>query len=454
MDVLHSAVPGLETKLVTQPVLYPTLQHLLRLLSWDCKRVIKYFQNEVKKNPFLEEKSTFSETGEREALINDVLPEWYGEPAQGLTLQEHLHGQISALSITARQRAALTYLTQWLSPIGYLEETPEIWAVGSTWSPAELEAAVPLLQSLDPPGVGARSLRECLLLQLRDRAQSLAAILVSDYLEQLGNCTGNSLAAQQNCELLQKLSCDRRIFPPPTLEDLQTAIHQIQALEPRPARDFTYSSAPVVTPDLKAEPQANGRWQVSLAYEVSQQFCLNREALKLLQQSSGRSQERQKLESLLQKARSLLTALNQWQENLLKVGQFLVERQQAFLSSQDALDLVPTPQQMVAQAVGLSNATVSRIVRERYLLVCGQKSRMLPLLSLCVPVSVGGRTPQRVQQLILQLIKDEPPSQPYSDEQLAQLLKLRCGISIARRTVAKYRKLVGVEPAYVRRRLL
>lgn len=452
MDFIASA-PLLETRLEPQAVLYPTLRQLVLLLSWAHKRVVSYLQAEAKDNPFLVETGSLPEAENREALLGDVLPDWYHPPDPGPTLQEHLYGQISALSISSRQREALIYLTQWLSPAGYLEETPETWAVASSWSPSELEAVVPLLQSLDPPGIGARSLRECLLLQLQEQ-QQISALLVRDYLEELANCTSSSPEARQNCEvLLQKLRNCRQIPPETTLETLQTAIYQIQALEPRPARNFSHSSAPIVTPDLKAEPQATGGWQVSLVYEASQRFCLNQEALNLLQQPNQRPQDMRRLEALLQKARSLLTALHQWQENLLKVGQFLVERQQAFLRSGDALDLLPTPQQMVAQAVGLSNATVSRIVRGRYLLVCGKQSRTVPLQSLCVPVTVGGRTPQHVQQLLVQLIQDEPPTQPYSDQQLAQLLKLRFGLSIARRTVTKYRKIVGLEPAHARRRV-
>lgn len=450
-----ASAPLLETRLETQAVLYPTLRHLVRLLAWDHKRVVSYLQAEAKENPFLVESSALPQAENREALLGDVLPDWYHPSDPGPTLQEHLHGQISALSISSRQREALFYLTQWLSPAGYLEETPETWAAGSFWSPWELEAVVPLMHCLDPPGIGARSLRECLLLQLQfPQRQSLSALLVSDYLEELANCTSRSLEARLNCEvLLQKLRTCNQIPPDTTLSTLQAAIHQIQALEPRPARNFTRSSAPIVTPDLKAELQETVGWQVSLVYEATQRFCLNQEALNLLQLPQGRSQDVRRLEALLQKARSLLTALSQWQENLLKVGQLLVERQQAFLSSQDALDLLPTPQQMVAQAVGLSNATVSRIVRGRYLLVCGQQSRIVPLASLCVPVTVGGRTPQQVQQLLVQLIQDEPPTQPYSDEQLTQLLKLRFGLSIARRTVAKYRNIVGLEPAHIRRRI-
>jgi RNA polymerase sigma-54 factor len=104
----------------------------------------------------------------------------------------------------------------------------------------------------------------------------------------------------------------------------------------------------------------------------------------------------------------------------------------------------------VAQAVGLSDATVSRIVRGRYILIGDLSSRTMPLGALCVPVRVGGRTSQQIQQLLMQLIQEESATNPYSDAQLAQLLKLRFGLPIARRTVAKYRNLAGLEPAHSR----
>lgn len=443
---------SLETRLETQITLYPTLRHLVRFLPWDHKRVLGYFQKEAERNPFLVKSSdSFANSQSREALMEDVLPDWYNPPAQGPNLQEHLQGQISALSLPPRQMDALIYLTQWLSNSGYLEETPEVWANGSVWSPRELEAVVPILQSLDPPGIGARSLQECLLLQLKDQPQSLAALLVQEYLEEVATCTGSSSQARQNREaLLQKLRAHQIPFDA-DLKTLEAAIKQIQDLEPRPARDFGHSDSPTVTPDLKAS-LATGGWQVSLTYEVGQRFCLNSEAVSLLKQSNKPSKDIQRLESLLQKAESMLTALKQWQENILKVGQFLIDRQQAFLSSRSLIDLVPTPQQLVAQSVGLSNATVSRIVRGRYLLICDQPSKIIPLRSLCVPLGVAGRTTQQVQLLLVQLIDEESPMNPFSDEQLAQLLKIRFGLPIARRTVAKYRQMAGLPPAHTRRR--
>jgi RNA polymerase sigma-54 factor len=454
---------ALNTRLETQTILYPTLRQLVRLLPWDHKRVLGYLQEEVKSNPFVVEKNGSSDWSGSCALLADSLPDWYTPPGRGLSLQDHLYGQISVLSLSERQRQTLLYLSQWLSKSGYLEATAQAWASGSPWSPEELEAVVPLLQSLDPPGIGARSLQECLLLQLKDQPQSLPALLVRDYLAELADCTGSSLEAKQSREvLLQKLRerCTQRSaggggieqaqVPPNLGEDvLVGAIHQIQALEPRPARSFG-DDARIVTPDLKAL-LSSAFWQVSLVYEVEQRFCLNQEAIGLLTKQDRRNRDTQRLESLLQNAQSLLTALKQWQENILKVGQFLVERQQAFLSSRDRLDLVPTPQQLVAQAVGLSNATVSRIVRGRYLLIGDQSSRIVPLSSLCVPMRVGGRTPQQVQQLLIQLIQEESPIAPYSDEKLAQLLRIRFGLPIARRTVAKYRKLAGLEPAHNRK---
>jgi len=451
MTYLISA-PSQETRLETQTVFYPTLRQLVRLLPMDRKRVVEYVQEEAKHNPFLmNTPDSSAQSGGREALLEDILPDWYHPPAQGLSLQKHLSGQISVLSLPQKQRDALIYLTQWLSPSGYLEGSAESWARGTVWSPRELEAVVPALQSLDPPGIGARSLRECLLLQLKYQPQTLAFLLVKYYLEALVNCTGSSLEAKQNRELLlQKLHQNPQVSLDTNMETLTAALSQIQELEPRPARNFGHINVPIVTPDLKAERQSGGDWQVSPISEVNQRFCLNGEAIELLAKSNKRSRDTQRLEVLLQKAQNLLTALNQWQENILKVGQFLVERQQAFLNSRNKLDLVPTPQQLVAQAVGLSNATVSRIVRGRYLLICDRQNQTIALASLCVSVRVGGRTLQQVQQLLVQLIQEESPTNPYTDEQLAHLLGIRFALPIARRTVTKYRQLMSLESSHRR----
>lgn len=450
MNYLNAA-PATETQLKTQTVLYPTLQQLVRLLPCDRQRVTDYVREEAKHNPFLIADATSSEI--RETLLEDVLPDWYTLPAPELSLSEHLFGQISALSIPSRQREALIYLTQWISNSGYLEETPAVWANGSVWSARELEAIVPVLQSLDPPGIAARSLQECLLLQLKDQPESLAFLLVQEYLEELANCTGSSDEARYNRDILLQKLHQNQVYNNLDIKILDDAIHEIQELEPRPARNFGHNNAPIVTPDLKAELTASG-WQVSLTYEVEQRFCLNSEAVELLQKSQKQARDTQQLEALLKRAKSLLTALHLWQENLLKVGQFLVKRQQGFLQSRDRLDLVPTPQQLVAQSVGLSNSTISRIVRGRYMLICDQYSQIVPLHLLCVPARVGGRTPPQIQQLLVQLIEEESPANPYSDEQLAQLLRIRFGLPITRRTVTKYRKIAAIDSSHHRRRLM
>ncbi|MEH2114633.1 RNA polymerase factor sigma-54 [Nostoc sp.] len=436
---------AVETRLETQAVLYPTLRQLVQLLPWNHQRVREHLQAEAKHNPFLLHRSP----NHREALLGDILPNWYSPVAMEPSLQEHLRGQIAALDLPLKQQEALLYLMQWLSPSGYLEESPQIWAAGSGWNARELEVVVSHLQSLDPPGIGARSLQECLQLQLQDRPNSLAALLVQDYLTDVADCIGNSTEAQKHQQLLlEKLQLHTErvavIESSLNLQTLKAAIQEIQTLEPRPGRNFNYQPVAIATPDLQAV-NANG-WQVSLTSEVSQEFCLDEEAIAMLAESNQKMQE-----TLLQQARNLLSALNQWQENLLKVGQFLVNRQQAFLTSKDHLDLVPTPQQLIAQSVGLSNATISRIVRDRYLLISGAKNQIVSLQSFCTSVSVGGRTPIQIQQLIIQLIQQESPNQPYSDEQLAQLLKLQFGIAIARRTVVKYRKLAGIASSHTRK---
>ncbi|MBA3923681.1 MAG: RNA polymerase subunit sigma-54, partial [Nostocaceae cyanobacterium] len=122
MSIISTA-PSQEIHLETQAALYPTLQHLVCLLPLDHRRVTNYLQEEATRNPFLVYQG--GSQSRQEVLINDVLPKWYTTPATEANLQEHLSGQISALSLPSGQRSALVYLTQWLSPAGYLEETPQ-----------------------------------------------------------------------------------------------------------------------------------------------------------------------------------------------------------------------------------------------------------------------------------------------------------------------------------------
>jgi DNA-directed RNA polymerase specialized sigma54-like protein len=137
------------------------------------------------------------------------------------------------------------------------------------------------------------------LLQLKYQPQTLAFLLVQYYLEALATCTGTSLEAKQNREsLLQNLHQNPQVSLDTNMETLTAALSQIQELEPRPARNFGHINVPIVTPDLKAERQSGGDWQVSPIYEVNQRFCLNGEAIELLAKSNKRSRDTQRLEVL------------------------------------------------------------------------------------------------------------------------------------------------------------
>ncbi|MBF2067106.1 MAG: RNA polymerase subunit sigma-54 [Calothrix sp. C42_A2020_038] len=437
-----SPTPALELRVETRTFLYPALRQLVRLLPLDHKRILQEVQSEVRQNPFLMDTQSRGDTVL--TVISDVLPDWYEPTVATETLQAYLEGQISTFPPSQQQK--LLSLLRWITPSGYLEESSIVWAAGTPWHPHELEAMIPLLQSLDPPGVGARSLQECLLLQL-DPSEYLAIFIVRECLDELAACISSQVKQQQ---FLETLIQRQQVPKETTLAQLQAAIRQIQALEPRPGSNFNSEPIATVTPDLKVQ-FINERWQASLAYDVEQRFTLNLEAIELLK-SAKQPREIQRLESLLQKAKNLLNALSQWQENLLKVGQFLCDQQQAFLASRDPLDLIPTAQQLVAQSVSLSDATVSRIVRDRYLLIDAPPHQTIPLSYLCARATVGGRTPQQLQQSIIELLQSESSTHPYSDTQLAQLLKLRFGVSIARRTIAKYRRLLGIENASHRKK--
>ncbi len=439
-----SSKPALNLQAKLQPALYPSLQQLVRLLPLDHRQVLHRVQSEAMRNPFLIDTQPCGLSAE--TLLGDTSPDWHEPVAAPETLQSHLESQIALLPTL--QQDKLRALLPWISPSGYLEESPTVWARGTPWTAPALEAMVSVLQSLDPPGVGARSLRECLLLQC-DSRDALVVHIIRHYLDKLAD----GLARPEGLQpLLHTLRQDSPKFASLSISELQAAVHTIQGLEPRPGRNFSYGPMAAVVPDLIAQPVTgvDGPWEVTLAKVVESRFRLNAEAIALLEAAPSPA-KRQQLEALFQQAQSLLAALSQWQENLLKVGQFLCDRQQVFLRSRNFLDLLPTSQQFVAQSVGLSDATVSRIVRDRHLLLNASPQQILPLVRLCPAATVGGRTPQQIQQAIQDLIQGESPHKPYSDAQLAHLLRLSLGVAIARRTVAKYRYQLGIANTAQRR---
>jgi len=303
---------------------------------------------------------------------------------------------------------------------------------------AEAEQMLRVVQSLDPPGIGARTLHECLMLQLKDSglAGTLSETLVKEHFQEL--------IAHRWVDIGRKLG-----IPP---GDVQTAADEVAKLNPKPGRAYAEGGDNYVVPDLIVE-KVEGEYLVFIN-------DANLPRLKISKSYQDIARDKKKFDaeskefitSRLSAAQWLVQAIEQRRQTMLKVMHFIVDRQREFFEKGQQ-SLRPLTLREVAEAIGMHESTVSRVTNEKF----AQTPRgVLPLkyfFSSALKSSDGEDVSARaIRATIEKLVADEDPKNPLTDQALVELLE-RDGVQIARRTVAKYRDQLGVLPARMRKRL-
>jgi RNA polymerase sigma-54 factor len=295
-------------------------------------------------------------------------------------------------------------------------------------TPEEVAVVRTLLQQCDPPGVGARDLRECLLLQLRqkpgDHLRDLALRIVADHLQ--------TLAKTDSAQLARRLGA--------SVADVDAALRLIRSLKPRPGERPSDSDDDAVIPDLIAR-KINGRWRVQLNPTSTPGIGINRQYERMAAESKGDAGSY--LRGRLQEARWLMKSLQQRGDTLLKVGNCIVREQGAFLDyGPEALR--PLTLRAIAEEVGLHESTISRATTRKYMATPRGVFELKRFFSSGVATSEGGEaSATAIQAMLRKLIDTEQKTRPLSDQALADALK-RAGIPVARRTVAKYREAMNI----------
>jgi len=386
--------------------------------------------------------------------------------SMGITLREHLMQQLAGARCTDRDHALLHLLIEELEDDGYLRtDLPELAAAlpeELELDPDELRTALRLLHSFDPPGVGARSAAECLLLQLPLAArrlevdpaiEALAGQIVRDHLE--------LLAGREFSKLRKLLRCDEM--------QLREAQRLIQTLDPKPGNRFGDHSPVYVAPDVVVRKTRQG-WRAFLNPDVIPKLRVNDLYARILKTHRGsgtsgstaggsagsgaddRNGVTTSLASQLQEARWLVKNVQQRFETILKVSQEIVDRQRAFFSH-GAVAMRPLVLREVADAVGLHESTISRVTTQKYMSTPYGTLELKYFFGSHVATESGGAASSTaIRALIRQLIDEEDPTQPLSDSRIAEVLGEQ-GIVVARRTVAKYREALRVPPVSQRKAL-
>lgn len=371
------------------------------------------------------------------------------------SLQDHLRQQLMGMRLSAEDAAAVAVLIESLSDDGYLDGTLEEIATnlaGPDASDEEREELVDrlrcglrFLQSMEPTGVGAADLSECLTLQLRARprseAQMIAIIICKQHLD--------LLARRDYKKLMAATGADE--------EMLKQAQALIVSCEPKPGRPFARAEANIIVPDVIV--QKSGRnWKVVLNPDVMPKLRINDlYANAIRQQRGARHGEGVNgsgpgLNARLQEARWFMKNILQRFDTIQRVSQAIVERQKSFFTHGE-IAMKPLVLREIADELGLHESTISRVTTAKYMSTPFGTFELKYFFGSSLNTDAGGNASSTaVRALIKQLVAAEDTAKPLSDSQISQMLEEQ-GIQVARRTVAKYREALKIAPANLRRDL-
>jgi RNA polymerase sigma-54 factor len=354
------------------------------------------------------------------------------------TLSDHLHEQIALYDLTDSQRAAVERVIYNLDANGYLQQPLEelVEPDGPEGQLAELVKALKVVQSMEPRGVGARTLRECLLLQIDGEAPGAVRLrrIVSDHLEDLA---GNRLP----------LIARRTGY---TIEEIEEVRHDLHRFQPKPGAIYATTVVPTVRPDVFVEQDENGCWKVRLDDVDMPNMRISPYYRQLLMSPATDAATRDYIKRKINSAQWLIEAIEQRRSTLLKTAQAIVDHQTRFLSEgPEAIE--PLKMQQIADRIGMHVTTVSRAVDDKWL----QTPRgLLPLRGFFVGGTVSSNGEEvawdTVRLRLQEIIDEEPKDRPFSDDDLVVQLGKR-GITLARRTVTKYRKAMKIPSSRQRR---
>ena len=465
---------GLQLRLSQQLAMTPQLQQAIRLLQLSTLELQQELQQALESNPLLEQIDTHEEIDTRETqdsetldtadaleqkempeelpldaswdtiytagtpsgtsgdYIDDELPVYQGETTQ--TLQDYLMWQVELTPFSDTDRAIATSIVDAVDDTGYLTVPLEdiLESMGDEEIDIdEVEAVLKRIQRIDPVGVAAKDLRDCLLIQLSQFDKTTpwleeARLIISDHLDLLANHDFRTLMRVTRLK-----------------EDvLKEAVNLIQSLDGEPE---------YVIPDVLVRKH-NGHWTVELNSDSIPRLQINQHYASMCNNARNDG-DSQFIRSNLQDAKWLIKSLESRNDTLLRVSRCIVEQQQAFFEQGEEY-MKPMVLADIAQAVEMHESTISRVTTQKYLHSPRGIFELKYFFSSHVNTEGGGEASSTaIRALVKKLIAAENPAKPLSDSKLTSLLSEQ-GIMVARRTVAKYRESLSIPPSNQRKQLV
>ena len=465
------AGPGIHQfqNLSLSQVLAPQLQQSLQILQAPALELRNIVQQELQTNPVLEEEidtfeaeerskddSEFQEEFERLAKLDE---EWRDYMAQNVsyssrnledeerrqfffdsiasqeTLQQHLWEQLNTSDVPEAQRKAAELIIGNIDDLGFLQTSLEDISNNTGHPLGELQEMLNLIQTFHPVGVGARDLRECLLIQLRrlGKEPSLEYQIVDQHLEDLGR--------KRLPEVARRLGV--------TVEQVQRAANFISTLDPKPGQIFTPDPNSYVLPDVSVD-KIGDEYTVSLNGDQVPHLRISKTYKDLMTTGTNGTDVRDYIREKIRSGKFLIKSIHQRQQTILNIANEIVKRQNEFLENGTAF-LKPLTMAQIAETVGVHETTVSRAISGKYMAtpqgVFEMKYFFTPGYQTAGGASLSNTS---VKESISELVRNEDTRNPLSDKEIVEILSDR-GIPIARRTVAKYRAELNILPSNLRK---
>jgi RNA polymerase sigma-54 factor len=440
---------GLWQEQTQKLVMTPELRQAITVLQFSSQELLEYIENEMTHNPVIEwSASDWAKVAQqqREGMGREraSLREAKEVPFEAVvrkpeTLQEHLLTQLALLHISPLERKIAEYIIGNLDTNGYLSMDITEMASLLRVKAADVEKALHHVQSLEPTGVGARDLRECLLLQLREMGEDTPVMskLVQEHLQDLADAKYSKIAESLGITQLE----------------VQAASDLLKTLDPKPGRAYSDEHPAYVVPDITIE-KVGGEYVVVLNDRVLPRLHINDFYRGIL--SGGKkdvcSETREYITGKLNSALWLLKSIEQRRNTIYKVTQAIVEMQRDFFEY--GIDgLKPLTLRQVAEKVELHESTVSRATTGKYVQTPRGVFELKYFFTSGVSTDFGGSaSAESIKAKIKKWIAQENPKVPLSDQKITDLLKQE-GIQISRRTVAKYREEMGILSSAKRKRI-
>ena len=442
LDILQSTALELRQLLRQELETNPTLEDDSEVLSLEEKehdaneRDAELDQMSDYEDAYREEMILAGRTLGRNREREELREHLYDSLQSPRTLHDHILEQARGNEVSAEVLDVLRILLGSLDDRGFLREDPEDLALNFGVRMDDMNAARDLLGSLDPVGLGARDLRECLLFQLKamGKVDSLAWRIVHDHLD--------ALARNKRPEIARCLGV--------TVADVNAATSVIAGLDPNPARDFADDDNRQVNPDVRILDDENGEWTVELNNDDLPRLRINNNYKDMLANPRTGSDTRSFIRDKIRGGKFIIQCIEQRQETLRRIAHIILERQQEFFQ-QGPAHLKPLTMQQVAEAVGVHETTVSRAISGKFVETPYGVFEMRKFFTTGYQTAKGEDVANSsVKDQIAAMIAAEDPRHPLSDAAIVSALE-KGGLDIARRTVAKYRDALNIPPSHLRR---